>query len=218
MEERASYSQSGQDRYVAEVLFKERRGGFFVEAGAADGLWISNTLLLERKYGWTGILVEPTRAFTQLQSNRQNCRLENACLAGVRKTLTLVEIFDAGQAMMSPEARNNLLLSRTVDVAPEKLSQMDSWWGRAQKQYEVQAKPLAEVLKAHDAPNYIDYLSLDVEGFEYEILSTFPFDEYRFGCLGIEKATELLTLLLAANGYVPVRVLGEDTFFLPADR
>jgi FkbM family methyltransferase len=212
---RESYSQSAQDRFVIEAIFRGKRNGFFVEAGAGDGRWISNTLLLELRYGWTGILVEPTSAFELLKVNRPNCRLENSCLASVPKMVTLVEIYDTGQAAISPAAQNNLLLSRTVDHAPEALAQMDSHWGRAQRQYEVQAHPLADVLKAHDAPQYIDYLSLDVEGYEYEILSTFPFEEYRFGCLGIERPPQILIDLLVTNRYLPVARLGEDIFFTP---
>lgn len=214
-EDRESYSQNGQDRYVAETVFNGKRDGFFVEAGAGDGLWISNTLLLERRYGWSGILVEPTSAFAQLQQNRPHCRLENSCLAGVRKSVTLVEIFDTGQAAISPDAGANLLLSKTVDVAPETLAQMDSVWGKAQRQYEVQAKPLAEVLKAHGAPHTIDYLSLDVEGYEYEILGNFPFADYRFGCLGIERPPRALLEHLGTNGYAAVARMGHDVFFKP---
>ncbi len=211
-----TYSQHGQDRFVAETVFKGKRNGFFVEAGAGDGLWISNTLLLERRYGWTGILVEPTSAFALLQRNRPNCSLENSCLAGVEKTVTLVEILDVGQATISPQAQDNLLLSRTVDVAPNALSQMDSMWGKAQTQREMRAKPLADVLRAHHAPQDIDYLSLDVEGYEYEILSTFPFTEYRFGCIGIERPSRQLGEHLVASGYAPVVRIGMDVFFRPS--
>jgi FkbM family methyltransferase len=210
-----TYSQDGQDRFVAETVFNGKRDGFFVEAGAGDGLWISNTLLLERRYGWNGILVEPTSAFSLLQKNRPNCRLENSCLAGVQKTVTLVEISDTGQAALSPQAQANLLLSKTVDVAPKALSQMDSKWGKTQRQYEVQARPLADVLKAHGAPEYIDYLSLDVEGYEYEILSTFPFEAYRFGCLGIERPPRALLEHLGTSGYAAVARMGQDVFFKP---
>ena len=58
-------------------------------------------------------------------------------------------------------------------------------------------------------------LSLDVEGFEYEILSTFPFNEYQFGCMGIERPPEQLTLLLEKNGYQIIARAGEDTFYVP---
>jgi hypothetical protein len=210
-----TYSQDGQDRFVAETVFKGMRNGFFVEAGAGDGLWISNTLLLERRYGWSGILVEPTSAFAQLQRNRPSCRLDNSCLAAVAKTVTLVEIFDTGQAALSPSARGNLLLSRTVDDAPQTLAQMDSHWGRALKQYEKQAKPLGDVLKQHGAPACIDYLSLDVEGYEHEILSTFPFAHYLIRCLGIERPPEALIRHLAANGYAVIGRRGQDSFFAP---
>jgi len=211
----SSYSQYGQDRYVAETVFKGKRNGFFVEAGAGDGLYISNTLLLERQYGWTGVLVEPTGAFLQLARNRPNCRLECTCLASVHRPVTLIEISDAAQAELSSAAKENLLLSQTVDVAPERLPHMYSKWGHVHRQYEMQARPLAEVLKAHKAPSYIEYLSLDVEGFEYDILSTFPFAEYRFGCLGIERPPDDLSKLLRENGYEQTEVLGEDTFFAP---
>jgi hypothetical protein len=212
---RSSYSQYGQDRYVAEEICKGKRDGFFVEAGAGDGLYISNTLLLEREFGWTGILVEPTSAFLHLAKNRPNCRLERICLAGVHKTVTLIEILDAGQAAKSPDAQENLLMSQTVETAPDRLPYMYSQWGRALRQYEMQAKPLADVLKAHNAPRYIDYLSLDVEGLEHDILCTFPFTEYQFGCLGIERPTEELSKLLDENGYAPANRLGADTFFIP---
>jgi hypothetical protein len=143
-----SYSQFGQDRFIAETVYGGKRGGYFVEAGAGDGLWISNTLLLERKYGWTGILIEPTSAFTALQRNRPDCICDNSALASERSTITMVEIFDRGQAAISPAAKANLLLSRArKDVDPVDLARMNSYWGVAQKQYLIEAQPLADVLR-----------------------------------------------------------------------
>jgi FkbM family methyltransferase len=210
----ASYSQFGQDRFVAESLFGGKRGGFFVEAGAGDGLWISNTLLLERQYDWTGILIEPTSAFAALERNRPHCICDNSCLAAEHKQVTMVEISDRGQEQLSPHAHRNLLLSRAVEnVAPFDLSTMNSYWGTAQKGYVKEAVPLASVLRKHGAPPEIDYLSLDVEGFEYEILRAFPFDEFQFGCLGIERPPSELHELLLTRGYRAVAKVGEDLFY-----
>src|ERR1043166_978855 len=209
-----SYSQFGQDRFVAETVYAGKRGGYFVEAGAGDGLWISNTLLLERRYGWTGILIEPTSAFAALQRNRPGCVCDNSGLASEESTITLVEIFDRGQAAISPAAKDNLLLSRSIkNTRQDDLATMNSYWGVAKRQYSIKARPLADVLKAHRAPKRIDYLSLDVEGFELEILRLFPFDEYEFGCLSIERPPAELQSLLARNGYVFKGRLGEDCVY-----
>jgi FkbM family methyltransferase len=214
MTEAESYSQFGQDRFVAETIYAGKRGGYFVEAGAGDGLWISNTLLLERRYGWNGILIEPTSAFAALQRNRPGCICDNSGLASEHGTITMVEIFDRGQAAISPAAKENLLLSRsTKDARQVDLAGMNSYWGVAKRQYSIEARPLADVLRNHGAPRRIDYLSLDVEGFEMEILRLFPFNEYEFGCLSIERPPPELHDLLRNNGYVFKGRLGEDCIY-----
>jgi len=60
-----------QDLFVlSELNFK--RGGFFVEFGATNGIDLSNTFLLENKYDWTGILSEPAKQWhNDLSKNRQ---------------------------------------------------------------------------------------------------------------------------------------------------
>jgi FkbM family methyltransferase len=217
MSKAESYSQFGQDRFVAEMVYVGKRGGYFVEAGAGDGLWISNTLLLERRYGWTGLLIEPTSAFSALQRNRPGCICDNSALASEEGMITMVEIFDRGQAAISPAAKDNLLLSRTTkDTRNVDLGMMNSYWGMAKKQYLVKARPLADLLKAHRAPARIDYLSLDVEGFEFEILRRFPFDEYEFGCLTVERPAPELQSLLTSKGYVFKGRLGEDGVYTRA--
>jgi hypothetical protein len=70
---------------------------------------------------------------------------------------------------------------------------------------------LADILERNDAPREIDYLSLDIEGGEYEVLRVFPFDKWMFRCMTIEhnahmgpsnqaKREEIRKLLLS-NGY-----------------
>lgn len=52
------HSQVGQDEWVHSML-RSKRNGFFVELGACDGLYLSNTLFFERSMGWKGVLIEP---------------------------------------------------------------------------------------------------------------------------------------------------------------
>jgi len=61
-------------------VFNEKRNGYFLDIGAHDGIHISNTYLLERRYGWSGICIEANRdTFLKLQKNRK-ATCVNACL------------------------------------------------------------------------------------------------------------------------------------------
>jgi hypothetical protein len=61
------------------------------------------------------------------------------------------------------------------------------------------------LLKKYDAPNQIDYLSIDTEGSELEILNAFDFSKYSFGVITVEHnhtpQRELLYSLLTSKGY-----------------
>jgi hypothetical protein len=209
-----SNSQFGQDLWVIRVL-QGKRNGYFLEIGAGDGLWISNTLVLERELGWTGLLVEPSGAFHRLVGNRPGAICVDCCIAAEEREVTLFEIFDRGQAGISELAAGNTLLSQVRnDIGSSEGEQKtSSQWGEFRRAVRKQAYPLATVLERHHAPRVIDYFSLDVEGFEFEILRNFPFDRYRFRCLGVERPTKLLHALLCGNGYVARQRLGEDILY-----
>ena len=68
-----------QDLFVlSEVEFKT--GGYFVEFGATDGVDLSNTYMLEKSFGWTGILAEPARVWhSELRKNRA-CHIDTSCV------------------------------------------------------------------------------------------------------------------------------------------
>jgi Methyltransferase FkbM domain len=61
--------------------------------------------------------------------------------------------------------------------------------------------PLIEIFERKQAPRVIDYLSLDVEGAEYYVLESFPFDEYAFKVMTIERPKDKLKDLLVYKGY-----------------
>ena len=68
-------SQLNQDLFVASTfnLFNQKSEGYFVEVGGANGVDLSNTYLLERQFGWKGIIVEPAKIWhEELYTNRPN--------------------------------------------------------------------------------------------------------------------------------------------------
>ena len=70
---------TNNDKWIIKFL-KGKRKGFFIEAGAFDGITNSCTYTLEKYYGWTGILIEPSIIFNQLNKNRSKSKCVNALL------------------------------------------------------------------------------------------------------------------------------------------
>jgi len=78
--EKFDFSQYGQSKVILQLL-KNMRHGFFIECGAYDGENLSNTLLFERNFSWTGLLIEPSEEnFVKLKSKNRKSWLVNGCL------------------------------------------------------------------------------------------------------------------------------------------
>lgn len=143
------FSQAGQDKWVCETLdFK--KGGFFVEIGAYDGIQTSNTYVLEKSLGWGGICIEANpSAFSKLQKNRSSIN-----------TSVAVSTYKGFCGFGSDSIISN--------------------------QGTTPCDTLSNILLDCGAPNYIDYISLDVEGLEWDILNTFDFNKWKVNLWTIE--------------------------------
>jgi FkbM family methyltransferase len=186
---RGSHSQLGQDILVLlELGFKT--GGYFVEFGATDGVFMSNTYLLEKEFGWGGVVAEPAERWHRHLKNNRNCHIEAKCVwRDSHSVLTFNE---------TPEGEYS-----TIDS----YSSMDGHdRARAKgKKYSVTTISLGDLLDKYNAPRRIDYLSVDTEGSEYEILSDFDFDKYEFNVITCEHnfspQREKIFTLLTSKGY-----------------
>jgi FkbM family methyltransferase len=185
-----SKSQIRQDLFVlSELNFKEN--GFFVEFGAAGGVEDSNTYLLEEGFGWRGILAEPARVFhDRLRANRR-AQISTKCVW--RESKKLVTFNETNWAYHS-----------TIDS----FSAHDSFAARrkAGHTYDVETISLMDLLAEFSAPAEIDYLSIDTEGTELDILESFDFTRYRISVITCEHnftpAREAIRALLERQGYV----------------
>jgi FkbM family methyltransferase len=184
-----SYSQEKQDLWVVEKL-KEKRNGFFVEAGAGNGIRLSNTYLLETEFGWDGICVEPYAPnFVELEQNR-SCKCVCTLLDGEfgEETYSSGKVPTDGE---NPQGYRGGIVSKSTDNT--KITN-DS--------FTMQTVTLEYVLDEQSAPTIIDYFSLDVEGAETRILRKFPFNKYKFRILHIERPSAELCKILENSGYV----------------
>jgi FkbM family methyltransferase len=186
---RNSSSQLGQDLFVlSEVNFKKH--GYFVEFGATDGVSGSNTWLLEKEFSWNGILSEPAKRWHQSLFGNRTCNIETNCVwRESNQTITFNET-EWGELS-------------TIDVfSSSDYREQERKRGR---KYDVKTLSLEDLLNKYHAPREIDYLSIDTEGSEYEILKSFDFEKYRIRIITCEHnftpQRDKVFELLAGKGY-----------------
>jgi FkbM family methyltransferase len=168
-----SKSQILQDLWVCYEL-NEKREGFFVEFGATNGLVNSNTWLLEKKLQWKGILAEPNPFWHSLLRVNRNSTIDYRCVhSGSGEMVSFLATEDSDPELSSIAAFAN------GDHFAEVRARGTS--------IQVKTVSLNDLLVEHNAPADIDYLSIDTEGSEYEILSHFDFARYRVNLISVEQ-------------------------------
>jgi FkbM family methyltransferase len=173
----------GQDLWVMHSVHPGVTDGFFVDLGSADGVVISNTWALEHN-GWIGICIDP---FPRNMEGR-TCQVFAEAVDNVGGRTVQFQ---------NPGSYSGGIL----EYAGWWISQEDK-----QNVVEVKTSTLSDILRRGNAPSYIHYLNVDIEGAEYMSLRDFPFDEYQFGAITIEHNNledqrAKIRKLLIANGY-----------------
>jgi FkbM family methyltransferase len=183
-----TYSQIGQDTQVA-AFYKQKKGGFFIEIGAYDGIKLSNTYLLETRYGWTGICIEPNPyVFDRLKANRQ----ASVCIPrAAHGTSDLQMKFDI--------AKHNDMLSGLSES-------INTHQAIVNANKETIAVPTVSLASLDSLPHFIEYLSIAAAGAEYTILQSINFKKNAFGLIHVvhnykEPIRSQIRTFLTANGY-----------------
>jgi FkbM family methyltransferase len=185
-----SYSQDIQDLWA---LYEcgESHGGFFVEFGATDGLRINNTVLLEKNYGWTGILAEPNPAWHKELATNRSARIDWRC---VDQTSNVTREF-----LSTPDPEYGGLVTENSRNTAKKL-------GMTAEKILVQTVSLNDLLEQHAAPTRIDFMSVDTEGSEFEILSALDPTKWDVRLFTIEmgppEKDQAIDRLMKQRGYI----------------
>lgn len=187
-----SKSQLRQDIF-ALVQSDFKHGGYFVEFGATNGKDRSNSYLLEKDFGWTGILAEPAKLWhDELELNR-SCVISHNCVWV--KSGSEIEFTECDYAELSTITS---FADKDIHAEKRQLSQ----------KYKVTSISLIDLLERNNAPKVIDFLSIDTEGSEFEILKAFDFSKYKFNSIVCEhnygSTREQVFQLLVSKGYTRV--------------
>ena len=204
------YSQIGQDKYFIEYI-NGRKSGYFVDVGAHNGKTYSNTYTLEKYFEWKGLCIEvDDTLFETLQRNRKSICV-NACVyseSGIDREI------EVPLANPIPEG-NDLLIRIKTDNNASFASQFS-----ANRTYKRITKTLTQIFQEHNVPQVIDYMSIDIGGFELHAILGLDFAQYTIKFLTIEWGgsnigrLHAITDFLKSKGYKHHRTNQWDAEFI----
>ena len=178
------YGHHELDKKLKKYLNYEK--GFFVELGANDGIKQSNTFYFEKNLNWRGILVEPIKIkYLKCLKHRssKNYFYNNACVGFNFKNERIKMIYsdlmssiDDKNIITKVNSKEHALEGRKYLLQNEKI---EEFW--------VNTKTLNDIFIEVNSPKLIDFLSLDVEGSELEVLNGIDFTVYNFKFILVES-------------------------------
>lgn len=203
--------QEIDERIAAHI---KNRDGYYVELGAHDGVFASNTMHFELHRGWKGLLIEPAEEnFRMLRKNRRKSRnaFANCACVSFDFPEEEIEMIYAHAWTIAPG------ISSSIEDHSAHAASADSYLRRGEmsRTFTAKAVTLTKLLQEAGAPRRIDLLSLDVEGAELEVLRGIDFTQFRFDWIILEsRDPEPIFDLLSINRYELVEVIGGHDFLL----
>jgi FkbM family methyltransferase len=171
---------------IALTLNNFKENGVFIEVGACDGLATSNTYLLETSFGWRGLLIEPARIWHEKLVQNRSADLDFRCAWKVDgERVSFSEKVSPGRSGIA---------DTTTDVTATRAN------------YEIETVTLRKILEEKSFLQKVDFLSVDTEGSEYEVLLGFPFELSKPSFICVEHNFESekrlrIRTLLEDHGY-----------------
>lgn len=199
------FSQAGQDAFLDEKVFKGKRDGTFVEIGGYDGITGSNCLFFELLRGWKGLLIEPSPTFFAQASAFRKATCLQVALSDQDGEAEFMDVQEGYSQMSGLTATYDPKLRETVESDPRHKGELIT----------VKTRTLPDLLDQNFLRE-VDYVSLDVEGGEMAVLSSFPFDRFRVTAWTIENNTGATDIpaFMRDKGYKRIEALGVDDIYV----
>lgn len=193
-------AQLNQDIFA--LLMNKFRPGFFLEIGANDGFTLSNTVYLEKEFGWKGVLVEANPKYLALLSAREGAVIVNKAVSSKKGQAAFIDAGLYGGLEYSLDESHRSHTSGAASIM-------------------VECMGLQEILDTTAAPARIDFVSIDVEGGEVPIIEQLVSVNRRFGCGCVEHNGRRaqyahMVRMLANSGYQVIweNQTAHDLFFV----
>jgi FkbM family methyltransferase len=192
--EPAVFRQEDEEAVVA-AYFAGRGGGYFIEVGAYHPTILSQSKLLERR-GWTGLMIEPLADQAKILREQRSSKVMQVACGSPAQHGTTIRIGRLGGLST---------------LRADRLSE-----DRRYHEFEtVDVVTLDSILEAH-RPASIDFVSIDVEGAELDVLAGFDLARWKPGLVLIEDHIEndAIHRHMKRNAYRRVRRTGDNSWYV----
>jgi hypothetical protein len=174
-----SKSQVFQDLF-AYFFSNCKKRGIFIEIGGGNGVDLSNTYILEKRFKWKGVICEPDNRLHANISSKRKCFLETAPITNFSNKIIY----------FNDKGTYNSYTSSTYNSSAKKLKSLS----------------LNNLIKKYQLTKNIDYISIDTEGNELDIIKNFNFSKYNVKIFTIEhnfkkNIRENIYKILKKNNY-----------------
>jgi len=195
-------AQAAQD-IIAYLFFKGKTNGFYIDIGANDGISGSTTFWAEQA-GWKGICVEPQKSTFEKMKKVRKCSLYNYAVSN--KSQENVEFIQFPDINFRSGLAGTMTENHIIEA--KQFSNMEKDF--------VSTKTFGDIMADFKNVNFIDFLSIDTEGHEMQVLESIDFTKFKFGLITIETQDGSdVVKYIENNGYKKLMVAYSDVLFVP---
>lgn len=174
------YSQDEQDSYLENNVFKGYKNGFFIDVGSHNGISFNNTLYFEKNNNWKGINIEPIeKVYNDLVFNRPNSININCAICNNDGETEF--ICNKGYTEMLSGIKNSF-----DDRHLNRIKKENNEYGSTTEIIKVKTKKIETICDYYNI-SHVNYLSIDVEGGEFEVIKSINFDKIFIDVIGFEN-------------------------------
>lgn len=214
------FTCDNKDEFIFD-LFPDSKNSYFVDVGASDGKYGSNTFSLEKRQ-WGGLCIEAhPQLIEELNQNRQ-CVIEESLVGEVDKEVDFCAQGDESHIAAFVGSNKYGGFSHAwrggsgiVDNwTEEKINRNKD----GSKIIKTKTKTLTEILDKHSCPKYIQLIDIDTEGNDYNVLQGINWDKYRFAAILIEGNDEKIKEKLYSLDYVMIQKFSEEYLYIDSKK
>ena len=167
------FSQAGQDKIIKNYFFQNKKNGFFIEIGAYDGIIGSNCYHFEKFLNWEGIAIEPSQIQYDKLKNNRTCKTINKAISNDKKDVEFLEVIE-GLTQMSGINNENYTAIEAIKKSEKSKTKISK----------ITTTTFDEEITSNTE---IDYLSIDIEGGELDLLKSIDFNKYSIKIVSVEN-------------------------------